>query len=238
MCAGVTGNDAVTAGGVFVTGGVASATGGNALVSGATLVMGLESAIAGAGTTGAGFAAFTVLSVHPTAVSAQAHAATNKPISALDFWLGIDLSFFFCKRLTEIPQLASRLEGTSQRQVDSERSAASELRLEFYLTIVNLHKSKGVGESDAGTAGAGGKEKLENLHLILRRNPLAGIRHRDLSELTVAPEAETNAPGGRREFRSVEQQVQHRLMHELLVEHHRREDRRKLDDKIHERFVD
>jgi len=128
VCTGVTGNDVVTAGGVFVTGGVASATGGNALVSGAMFVMGLDSATAGAGTAGAGFAAFTVLSVQPTAVRAQTHATANNPISALEFWLGIYLSFFFCKRLTEISNFSRRgFEGAGQRQLDPERGASSNL---------------------------------------------------------------------------------------------------------------
>jgi hypothetical protein len=54
-------------------------------------VMGFESATAGVGTAGAGFAALTFFSSQPVTKSADTHVTANNPISAFDFWLGIYL---------------------------------------------------------------------------------------------------------------------------------------------------
>src|SRR6185437_15178466 len=46
------------------------------------------------------------------------------------------------------------LGGTRQRQFHAEGCSATRLRFKFYPTIVQLHKSEGVGQADAGAAGA------------------------------------------------------------------------------------
>ena len=140
---GVTGISVAT-GGVLETGGVTASTGGSALVSGATLVMGLEST--GAGTAATGGAALAALRAHPHTVRHRAHS--GKAIDSNDFKLrlGIDLSFFFCKRLTEIAHFAAgRFQGAGKRQFNAERGATARFRFKFYLTVVYLYKPKGIG---------------------------------------------------------------------------------------------
>ena len=64
VCAGSTGSGAAAVA-VGVGGGATVSTGGRASVSGATLVMGLESAVEGAGAAATGAAVFTSEWVHP-----------------------------------------------------------------------------------------------------------------------------------------------------------------------------
>ena len=85
----------------------------------------------------------------------------------MELRLGIYL-FIFCKGRTEIANLSGdHVNRVGQGQFDPEGGSAPYLRLKFYLTVMQLHKSKGVGESDAGTPGPRGKEQLEYLLLIL-----------------------------------------------------------------------
>jgi len=90
VCVGSTGNGAaaVAAG---VGGGATASTGGRASVSGAMLVMGLESAVEGAGAAATGAAAFTVVPLHPTVLNDS--PLRKKAASNADsvFRLGIDL---------------------------------------------------------------------------------------------------------------------------------------------------
>lgn len=82
--------------------------------------------------------------------------------------LGIYL-FIFCKGRAEIANFSGDyVNRVGQGQFDPEGGSAPYLRLKFYLTVVQLHKSKGVGQSDAGTTGAGSKKQLKYLFLILR----------------------------------------------------------------------
>ena len=125
---GVTGKDADATGGVFVTGGAAFSTGGIALVSGATFVIGFDSATVGEGSVCTGADALTVFSPQPEIVSGETHANAKMKIRVFEYWLGIYLSFFFCKRLTEISNFSRRgFEGAGQRQLDPERGASSNL---------------------------------------------------------------------------------------------------------------
>jgi hypothetical protein len=56
------------------------------------------------------------------------------------------LSLFFGERLAEIPSFTCFcLNRARQRQLHAEDGPPSSLRVEFYPTIVQLHKSKGVG---------------------------------------------------------------------------------------------
>ena len=85
----------------------------------------------------------------------------------MELRLGIYL-FIFCKGRAEIANLSGdHVDSVRQGQFDPEGGSAPYLRLKFYLTVVRLHKSKGVGESDTGTSWPGGKKQLEYLLLIL-----------------------------------------------------------------------
>src|SRR5277367_1755289 len=109
------------------------------------------------------------------------------------------------------------LQGTGQRQFQAKGSAASGLGFEFYPTVVQLHKSKSVCQSDASTSGTGGKKQLENFLLVFGRNSGAGIGHGDDGEITVAAQAERDRAAGTGEVAGVQQQIEHGLMNELAI---------------------
>ena len=156
-------------------GGVAEATGGIAVVSGA-VVEGGGVAIAdaeGAEVTGA--AACTFFCAQPVSRIRTAHAHNARSARASILRLGINI-FIFSEGLAEVADFPGRhLHGACQRQLDPESGSAPYLRIEFYLTIVQLDKSKRIREADARAAWPRGEKKLKYLLLILGRNPFSGI---------------------------------------------------------------
>ena len=88
----------------------------------------------------------------------------------MELRLGIYL-FIFCKGRAEIANFSGdQVNGVSQRQLDPEGGSAPYLRLKFYLTVMQLHKPKRVGQSDAGTAGPRGEKQLKYFLLVLGRD--------------------------------------------------------------------
>ena len=149
-------------------GGVVDATGGIADVSGAVVEGGGVAIAVEAGAESTGAAACTFFCAHPVARSEIPHASNAASARASILRLGINV-FIFSEGLAEVADLSGgHLDRTCQRQFDPEGGSAPYLRVKFYLTVVQLYKSKGVGESDAGAAGARGEEELKNLFLILR----------------------------------------------------------------------
>ena len=70
----------------------------------------------------------------------------------MDLRLGINL-LIFCKGRAEIANLSGdHVDSVRQGQFDPEGGSAPYLRLKFYPTVMQLHKSKCIGQSDAGTA--------------------------------------------------------------------------------------
>src|SRR5262249_46251878 len=107
--------------------------------------------------------------------------------------LGIDL-LVFCEGGAEVADSSGGFERTRQRQFDPESGSAPHLRLEFYLTVVQLHKSKGVGQPDAGTARPGGEEELKDFLLVFGRDSFAGISHGNNGGLGATAQREGDAP--------------------------------------------
>jgi len=104
VCAGSTGSGAAAVA-TGAGGGATVSTGGRASVSGATLVMGLESAVEGAGAAATGAAAFTDVRAHPATLHDS--PLIKKAASNADsvFRLGIDL-------LTSVRLAITRLTST------------------------------------------------------------------------------------------------------------------------------
>src|ERR1700723_3453669 len=125
-------------------------------------------------------------------------ASNARRARALVLRLGIYL-FIFCKGRAEISNLSGEhINGVSQGQLDPEGGSAPYLRVKFYLTVMQLHKSKGIGQTDARTAGPRGKKQLEYLLLILRRDSFARISHGNDRGFAASSQSERDAAALRR----------------------------------------
>ena len=129
-------------------------------------------------------------------------------------------------------------QGTRKRQFQAKGGAASGFRFEFYPTVVQLHKSKSVGQSDTSTSRTSCEEELENFLLVFGRDSRAGIGNGDDRKIAVAAEAERDRATGTGEVAGIQQKIEHCLMNELAIHQHVRKFRRQIRAEFDSGFGD
>src|SRR5690242_13867329 len=107
-----------------------------------------------------------------------------------------------------------------QRELDAKCCSASNLRIKFYRTIVQLHKPKSIGQSNARSAFARSEEKLKNLPAVFRQNPRACIRNRNFRRIGQPPQSHREPSASRHGLASVEHKIQHGLLDETPIQFH------------------
>src|ERR1700690_1448463 len=105
-----------------------------------------------------------------------------------------------------------RFDRAGQGQFDSESRAPADLRFEFYRTIVELYKSKSIGQSYSSTARPRGEKELENFIAILGTDSFSGVRNDDLRVVAILRELPGELPARSHRVAAVQQQIKNSLM--------------------------
>ena len=162
-------------------------SGGVALVSGAIFIG--RSALGGSGAVTEAAALTRCWGKQPAVHSERPARKTIKPARTFD---RVGIHRFPAANGGRSPQLRNGFVGNpSQGQVDTKRGAAPEFGFEFYLSIVQLYKSKCVRQADPVPPGRVVK-KLKNFLLVFGRDSFSGVLYFDGGEIAGATQIDGN----------------------------------------------
>src|SRR5271154_2233099 len=80
------------------------------------------------------------------------------------------------------------------RQFDSKRRAAANLRGKIDRTVVKLYDPERAGQADAASSGPRGKEQLKNFLAILQRNAHSGVADGNFRHVAMPAERQLQLP--------------------------------------------